>query len=256
MASENLEMILQIFKTIFAKVLLIFIHFILSIFIGMSCFFRWTCNIIIDKFSNSSFESIILDKEELIKVPTHIGFVLNEESVDYDSLSNLTLWSFLCGVKYITIADTNEVLESKVFMKMLTNICNKQSLSEIDLMSFHDHKINLSSSAKYNIIFTSVDYQRREFLKSVQSFGENSEYVKKIKFNIDAIDSVLKNRSNDIQDPDLLVSFGSFYSTFGYAPWDLRLTEIINLQTHHHFFYSDFISILQRFSTCKQRFGK
>jgi len=59
-----------------------------------------------------------------------------------------------------------------------------------------------------------------------------------------------------LPDPELVVRFGHISSTFGYLPWQIRLSEIIPLPTHNQITYEDFRNVLARFCKCEKRFGK
>jgi len=64
------------------------------------------------------------------------------------------------------------------------------------------------------------------------------------------------NGTKGLPDPELVIRFGHVSSTFGYLPWQIRLSEIIPLATHSQVAYEDFRNVLVRFCRCEKRFGK
>lgn len=74
--------------------------------------------------------------------------------------------------------------------------------------------------------------------------------------NVDYLDNYLRNGNGDMPDPDLAIYCGKLCSTYGYMPWQLRVTEFINLKTHHGVTLRDFYDILKAYGECEQRCGK
>ncbi|XP_063241448.1 dehydrodolichyl diphosphate synthase complex subunit Nus1 [Bacillus rossius redtenbacheri] len=60
----------------------------------------------------------------------------------------------------------------------------------------------------------------------------------------------------DVPDPDLAVYCGEVCSTFGFLPWQIRVTELAHFETHHNLSLVQFASVLRQYGQCQQRFGK
>lgn len=57
-------------------------------------------------------------------------------------------------------------------------------------------------------------------------------------------------------EPDLAFYCGNFCSIYGSSPWELRVTEFLNLPSHHDLSVKEFVRLLKVYSKCEQRFGK
>lgn len=75
---------------------------------------------------------------------------------------------------------------------------------------------------------------------------------------IDFVDEKLKFLYGSIPDPDLAVYFGSICSTYGFLPWQIRLTEFFQIDTArgNNLKLNKFIDVLYKFAKVEQRFGK
>uniref|UniRef100_A0A7R9EQQ5 ditrans,polycis-polyprenyl diphosphate synthase [(2E,6E)-farnesyldiphosphate specific] n=1 Tax=Timema bartmani TaxID=61472 RepID=A0A7R9EQQ5_9NEOP len=79
--------------------------------------------------------------------------------------------------------------------------------------------------------------------------------VKSCEIDQDLVGSLIQSEVN-IPDPDLAIYCGKTCSTFGLLPWQIRVTEFLHLPTHHNINVKEFVSLLDRFGCCEQRFGK
>lgn len=84
----------------------------------------------------------------------------------------------------------------------------------------------------------------------------SSKSVTSNNVTIEQIDNYLSERLGSIPDPDLAVYCGDTCATYGLLPWQVRVTEFVNLKTHHDVTVDDFFSILEFYGKCEQRFGK
>lgn len=75
------------------------------------------------------------------------------------------------------------------------------------------------------------------------------------KISIDMVNDGLREEF-EFPDPDLGIVCGKYFRLYGYPPWQVRLTEFLEVRTVHLMSVLDFISLLERFSRCQQRFGK
>lgn len=73
--------------------------------------------------------------------------------------------------------------------------------------------------------------------------------------NITHVDKCLR-KYYEFPDPDLGIYCGKTFSLFGYPPWQIRVTEFLNIKSHHNINVYDFIELLQRYSKREQRLGK
>eukprot|EP00092_Neocalanus_flemingeri_P030439 GFUD01033041.1.p1 GENE.GFUD01033041.1~~GFUD01033041.1.p1 ORF type:complete len:291 (+),score=29.78 GFUD01033041.1:56-928(+) len=73
--------------------------------------------------------------------------------------------------------------------------------------------------------------------------------------NEDLVGSTLRSNKN-LPDPCLLVRLGRIASNADFLPWQIRLTEIHSIPSHHQIRSSQLLDVLQKFGTSQQRFGK
>lgn len=74
---------------------------------------------------------------------------------------------------------------------------------------------------------------------------------------IDKVDETLSKLFGLIPDPDLAVYFGTTCCTMGFMPWQIRLTEFIQLSHKlHNLSLDKYLRVLYKFAKCEQRFGK
>ena len=59
-----------------------------------------------------------------------------------------------------------------------------------------------------------------------------------------------------LPDPDVLVRVGPSHTNMGFLPWQIRLTEIYQLDSLRGVRWSDLYGVLQKYSKCEQRFGR
>jgi len=62
--------------------------------------------------------------------------------------------------------------------------------------------------------------------------------------------------NKNLPDPCLLVRVGRIASNADFLPWQIRLTEIHSISSHHQISSGQLLDVLQRFGSCQQRFGK
>ena len=81
--------------------------------------------------------------------------------------------------------------------------------------------------------------------------------VESKKITIDYIDEKLSKLYGCMPDPDLAIFFGSFCCTMGFMPWQIRLTEFIQISNKLKNLSSEkYLQVLYKFAKCEQRFGK
>jgi dehydrodolichyl diphosphate syntase complex subunit NUS1 len=59
-----------------------------------------------------------------------------------------------------------------------------------------------------------------------------------------------------MDEPQLLVLFGPSVELDGYPPWQVRLTEIYNVQDNNGVGYQVFLRALYNFADAQMRFGR
>lgn len=72
--------------------------------------------------------------------------------------------------------------------------------------------------------------------------------------NIDLLDAELSE--SVMGEPELLILFGPTVELDGYPPWQIRLTEIYNVQDNNGVGYQVFLRALYNYAQATMRFGR
>lgn len=90
---------------------------------------------------------------------------------------------------------------------------------------------------------------------NIVNVGKQLASTESVKFDIDYINCCLR-KQYEFPDPDLGVYCGTILNLYGYPPWQIRVTEFLNIRTRHKITVKCFIELLQRYCKCEQRLGK
>lgn len=107
---------------------------------------------------------------------------------------------------------------------------------------------------------------RKIHLKVLSSFDGKQQFADVCKslshrdidletININYLDNCLREHY-EFPDPDLAIYCGKTFSLYDYPPWQISVTEFLNIKSHHNIHHVHFIDILSRYSKCEQRLGK
>lgn len=189
---------------------------------------------------------------ELSKVPSHVTYVIHDDTeADYNRLADLVQWSIIMGVKFITIVTDSRKFDDNLFRKTALN-CLDDAVQ--DKCSFHLHSLSQERISSINIIHTSVKNTRKQFICNIQRIcGSNDSSHQML--SLKTLHNILNEADNGLPDPELLVSFGQYYSFYGFKPWHLRLTEIIHCSNLASLSPNLFMNWFVRYSSCQQRLG-
>lgn len=129
---------------------------------------------------------------------------------------------------------------------------NHQTSSDIKFPHRNGYKkhivVNLYSSedghAKFDQVLT-------------QQLCSDKESASTKQITIDQVDDTMNKLYGLIPDPDLAVFFGTTCCTMGFMPWQIRLTEFIQLSYKlHSLSVEKYLKVLYKYAKCEQRFGK
>lgn len=75
-------------------------------------------------------------------------------------------------------------------------------------------------------------------------------------FTSEEFGKALTTLYNSLPEPDLVLYTGPYCTTYGLLPWQIRLTEFIQLSLDHSVDIYSYIGALYKYNKCDQRFGK
>lgn len=70
------------------------------------------------------------------------------------------------------------------------------------------------------------------------------------------LDVILASWYPSFPDPDLILYTGTLCCTHGFLPWQIRLTEFVQLSLDHCINVDSYVGALYKYNKCDQRFGK
>uniref|UniRef100_A0A6P6XUD1 ditrans,polycis-polyprenyl diphosphate synthase [(2E,6E)-farnesyldiphosphate specific] n=1 Tax=Dermatophagoides pteronyssinus TaxID=6956 RepID=A0A6P6XUD1_DERPT len=167
-------------------------------------------------------------KSNLSRVPMNLAICIGLEDskiIDMNIIGQLLCWCQTLSIKTLTIYHYCDA-----FPELNNNTLNGIEVQTISLSSSH-----------------------QSLIESVRKICQQ-----KLPITSEQISQYLRQQGYyKFDDPDLLICFnGDQRSLQAFPPWQIRLTEIVFLQSHRLLNKSQFLYILKQFSRCEQRFGK
>lgn len=116
-----------------------------------------------------------------------------------------------------------------------------------------------NGSQANTIIINIVEYSdgRPKIAQFVRNLAKDRSLCKKssTEFTAQELDKALINLYPSIPEPELALYTGPLCSTHGLLPWQIRLTEILQLSPNHSINTDSYIGALYKYNKCEQRFG-
>jgi len=216
--------------------------------------------------------------KQLEKLPKHLAVLLNadtEKDVDVKNLTDLVLWALNSGVEFISFYDYKGIVKYELSSSFHKTIKQRSTGDEKENIvwgpdfqnpSLGDIKfphrngfikhivVNLYSSDDGHVKFNQLLTQ--ELCKDNVESAETATPVSE-KITVDYIDEKLSKIYGHLPDPDLAMYFGSACCTMGFMPWQIRLTEFIQVSNKlKNLSIEKYLRVLYKFAKCEQRFGK
>lgn len=217
----------------------------------------------VKKLMRTMFKTVHLDIKSRVstyeKVPNHLTIIIGVESPSYADFAKLIGWCVQSGISHISFYDHYNGIDCKL---LFVSVCEdaKQYIPFIKWgKSFSEDFKEMSKSQingySWKPILTVHVYQRNDginmFFKSVPDLINSGIDTLDIK----QLDTFLRKYVK-APDPDFALICGDVFSSFGFPPWCLRVTQFKQITTHHNLTVEAFLEQLEEYSTCKQRWGK
>uniref|UniRef100_A0A182W5S9 ditrans,polycis-polyprenyl diphosphate synthase [(2E,6E)-farnesyldiphosphate specific] n=1 Tax=Anopheles minimus TaxID=112268 RepID=A0A182W5S9_9DIPT len=197
------------------------------------------------------------------KVPTHLVVLLGPEQPDYQRLSQFIYWSYAAGIAYVSFYDHNGTIKRN--HEQIKRCVGDAPLEDKNHICWSDQNHDTAAVDKTTsdrkrtlVSFLSPEDGKQGLVSLSRSIGESVRRrdLFPSDVSIELLDSRLQASSGYVPDPDLALYFGEVCSTYGLLPWQIRLTEFLQLEwrladsNEHHF-----VDCLLRFAKCEQRLG-
>lgn len=216
-------------------------------------------------------DSIVKDISSLPKLPRHIAAILklnqNNKSDSLDDLlvksSDLAYWAISSGASVLTIYERNGVLKAldpndfkrRITKKLEQYYGSNIPVVKVNILPLETSSNNGSESGVFMINLISQENGRVSLVKLTQ---ELSSRVAEKKLGTKEITIPFVNAEltqNEFEEPDLLYVFGRRLDLDGFPPWQIRLSEIFNLEHIDEVSYPLFLRGLENYAGCKINLG-
>ncbi|XP_026743846.1 dehydrodolichyl diphosphate synthase complex subunit nus1 [Trichoplusia ni] len=248
-----------------SQVLLTLVHLVVNILVAVQNVYsrirNKKCTLHQDEVTKSDIKVILENVPRVTKKLKHLVILTDTDHHSLSDLSRMVIWSLVAGISYVSFYDLTGRLkenEEKLFLEVERNKkgvpgCIKW-YNKPDLNGYTN---GMQAHTVYINIFTSEDGRptiaqciRRIAEDKVVCSRESSEYTAQ------ELDSALMLMYPSIPDPDLVLYTGPRCCTHGLLPWQIRLTEFIQLSVNHSVNINNYVGALYRYNKCDQRFGK
>ena len=203
---------------------------------------------------SSSFKNDFAALEKsLQQSEKHIALAFLESSISIKEVAKLVLWSIASGAKNISLYDVGG------YLKHHQNELKDQVKTYLKLAGQDPHlSWNKISDKDVTICLLSREDGQEDIVKAARKLAQSvaNGDLRVDELNENLLESNLSAKSKGLADPDILFRFGLAHSNQGFPPWQVRLSEIHDINTHHGVMRGDFYQVLLKYSRCQQRFGR
>jgi len=216
------------------------------------------------------------------KIPIHVVLLFSGEDVfDHDGIARVTCWSIAANIRHITIFDMEGILKKRipVLQVKILELVNRFFVDEVPKIFSFQHDSVMKAKSDFTIEIISLENGRWHLIDLCKQFCYSVEkrMLKPCNINRELISQqvcgrfseseifyfrgkligVLPHKMQVLPDPDLLLHFGPLHciSLDGFSPWQISLTEILQLGPLKWVTCGSFVSALEIYSGTEQRYG-
>jgi len=192
------------------------------------------------------------------KIPIHVVLLFSGEDVfDHDSIARVTCWSIAANIRHITIFDMEGILKKRipVLQAKILELVNRFFVDEVPKkFSFQDDSA-MKAKSDFIVEIISLENGRWHLIDLCKQFCYSVEKRMLKPCNINR--ELISQQVCVLPDPDLLLHFGPLHciSLDGFSPWQISLTEILQLGPLKWVTCGSFVSALEVYSGTEQRYG-
>lgn len=262
------------------RLILLFVHLVISVEESIALMFRRMMKLLLrvltfaDPGSDPCFDpcsALVIRQRSarLRRLPVHLGIVIVEENLHVIDIVRIVAWSMAAGISYITIYDhkghckknKSTILrileEQKEQLERNAQYRKCSTMKECNGVSNPLTKDGDCKREKPKLRIIGPEDGRQHLVSVARQLSRkvtNCE-IKNDDIIVPFVDAVIHGEEPD-PDPDLVMKFGAVSSLLGFIPWQIRLTEIVSLPTHHQIDFTSYFAALDRFGYTEQRCGK
>uniref|UniRef100_A0A670ICK9 Solute carrier family 35 member F1 n=1 Tax=Podarcis muralis TaxID=64176 RepID=A0A670ICK9_PODMU len=175
------------------------------------------------------------DGKSLHKLPGHVGLVVVEEEQSYADMASLVVWCMAVGISYVTVYDQEGFFKRNNSRLMDEILKQQQELLNLDRSKYtvkfaNQDKTDQVLNCQSTLNVLSSEDGKTDIVKAAQKFCHlvAQKQKKCTDLDMDVLENLLTS-TNGFPDPELILKFGPVDSVLGFLPWQIRLTEIVEL---------------------------
>ncbi|XP_032516327.1 dehydrodolichyl diphosphate synthase complex subunit Nus1 isoform X2 [Danaus plexippus] len=198
---------------------------------------------------------------KLQKSLKHLVVLTNTDVHSTSDLAKLVIWSLIVGVPYVSFYDITGNLKTKekdLFFEIEKNKkgipgCIKWS----NKRQLNGYTYGVQGNTVYINIFSYSD-GKPKIVNCVKDIAEDKLFCERSsdEFTANEFDEALRKHYPNIPEPELVLYTGPLCCTNGLLPWQIRLSEFVQISYNNNINVNNFLGALNKYCKCDQRFGK
>ncbi|XP_013191509.2 dehydrodolichyl diphosphate synthase complex subunit Nus1 [Amyelois transitella] len=251
---------------LFRQFLFALVHWAVNILVAVQNVYQqfWVQKWCISSKSEVNKNDIKVILENMPKMKKNLKHLVVQADTDNHSLRDLArivIWSLVAGIPFVSFHDiTGELKENEEKLFHEVEKCKKGIPGFIKWARMPDLNgyTNGTQANTVTVNIFSKDDGRPVIAKCIQKIAEGKISCTQQSSELTAQEfgEVLSTLYPCIPDPELFLYTGSSCSTHGLLPWQIRLTEFVQLSIGHNLSVDSYVGALYKYNKCDQRFGK
>ncbi|XP_028165812.1 dehydrodolichyl diphosphate synthase complex subunit Nus1 [Ostrinia furnacalis] len=215
-----------------------------------------------DQGTEKDIKVILKHLPDIKKKPKHLVVLADTSEHSLQSLALVVIWSLVAGVPYVSFHDITGELKSneeKLFLEV--EKCKKGIPGCIKWSKLPNLNGYTNGTQAHTVtvnIFTSSD-GRPKIAQCISDIANNKVICRRESEEYTAQElgeALAVMYPPAIPDPELILYSGSLCSSHGFLPWQVRLTEFVQVSIDHCINVNSYLGALYKYNKCDQRFGK
>ncbi|KAF9816439.1 hypothetical protein SFRURICE_000345 [Spodoptera frugiperda] len=247
------------------RILNILLHLVVNILVAVqNVYYQFRnkkCFLAPNVVTKSDIKVVLEHLPRVTKKLKHLVILTDTDHHSFSDLARMVIWSLVAGISYVSFYDiTGELKENeeKLFLEVERNKkgvpgCIKWGRKP-DLNGYTN---GMQAHTVYINIFDSKD-GKPYIAQCIRQIAEDRLICNREsdEYSAQELNDALMLKYPSIPDPELVLYTGPLCRTHGLLPWQIRLSEFIQLSLDHSVSIDNFIGALFRYNKCDQRFGK
>ncbi|CAH0399723.1 unnamed protein product [Chilo suppressalis] len=241
------------------------VHLVVSLLVAVQnvyhCFWTYYCGLFSEQEAKTDIGVLIKHIPNISKKPKHLVLLTDTSQHSLKDLALVVIWSLVAGVPYISFYDVTGELkqsESKLFVEV--EKCKKGvpgCIKWSNRPNLNGYTNGIQAHTITINIFANSD-GRPKLAECIRKIASNEVDCKREgnEFTAQELDETIRRFYPSIPDPDLIMYTGSLCCTHGLLPWQIRLSEFVQLSLDQCINIECYVGALYKYNKCDQRFGK